>query len=73
MGTLGLEHDQLKDNIRRKIQNIPQETFPKVMENMAVRICRLLLDNVEPTLNMCGVKRKVLIRAKINWTWTGRR
>ena len=30
--------DQLKDNIRREIRNIPQETFPRVMENMAVRM-----------------------------------
>ena len=30
--------DQLKDNICREIRNIPQETFPRVMENMAVRM-----------------------------------
>ena len=30
--------DQRKDNIRREIRNIPQETFPRVMENMAVRM-----------------------------------
>ena len=30
--------DQLKDNIRREIRNIAQETFPRVMENMAVRM-----------------------------------
>jgi len=30
--------DQLKDNIRREINDIPQETFPKVMRNMAVRM-----------------------------------
>ena len=24
------------DSIRREIRNIPQETFPRVMENMAV-------------------------------------
>ena len=34
METLGLTLNQLKENIHREIQNIPQETFPKVMENM---------------------------------------
>jgi len=28
--------NQLKDNIRREINDIPHETFPKVMRNMAV-------------------------------------
>ena len=30
--------DQLKENICREIRNIPQETFPKVMTNMATRV-----------------------------------
>ena len=30
--------DQLKENICREIRNIPQETFPKVMANMATRV-----------------------------------
>ena len=30
--------EQLKENIRRIIRDIPQETFPAVMENMAVRM-----------------------------------
>jgi len=28
--------DQVKENIRREIRNIPDETVPKVMTNMAM-------------------------------------
>ena len=53
--------DQLNDNIRREIRNIPQEPFPRVMENMAVRV-----QNVTGRRGACGkrcLKFKGLIKA----------
>ena len=39
---VGGELDQLKYNIRREINNIPQETFPATVRNMAVRMLSLI-------------------------------
>ena len=54
--------DQLKDNIRREIRNIPQDTLPRVMENMAVRMQNVIGQRGAQCGKRC-LKFKGLIKA----------
>ena len=56
--------DQLKDNIRKEINNIPQETFPAVMRNMAVRMQSVIG-------RRGGYIEHVIWERKVNWCQTG--
>ena len=39
---IGGELDQLKDNIRKEINNIPTKIFPSIMRNMTVHMLPLI-------------------------------
>ena len=55
--------DQLKDNIRWEIRNVPQETFPRVMENMAVRMRNVIGQRGAYVCGKRCLKFKWLIKA----------